>query len=122
MNIAICPRLALPSASSWKRSTTRNVCTRRRATCHLPSSKHNWRRRMWKPLRGSFLCEFLRHEKFIDPMGERKTPGQELPTAPALIGLDEFQLAIPWRVALQQGPPPLHQPGAVCSKLGSPVE
>ena len=24
-----------------------------------------------------------------------------------------FQLAIPWRVALQQGPPPLHQPGTI---------
>jgi len=29
---------------------------------------------------------------------------------PALIGFDELQLAIPGRVALQQGPPPLHQP------------
>src|SRR6266568_9661034 len=41
---------------------------------------------------------------------------------PALIGLDEFQLAIPRRVALQQGPPPLHQPGVACSTLGLPVE
>ena len=24
-----------------------------------------------------------------------------------------FQLAIPWRVALPQSPPPLHQPGAI---------
>jgi hypothetical protein len=42
--------------------------------------------------------------------------------APALIGLAEFQLAIPWRDALQQGLPPLHQLGPVWSKLGSPVE
>ena len=41
---------------------------------------------------------------------------------PALIGLDEFQLAIPWRGGLHQSPPPLYQPGTVCSKLGLPVE
>ena len=41
---------------------------------------------------------------------------------PALIGLDEFQLAIPWRGSLHQSPPPLHQPGPVCGKLASLVE
>jgi hypothetical protein len=41
---------------------------------------------------------------------------------PALIGLDEFQLAIPWRGGLHQSPPPLHQPGQVCGKLASLVE
>jgi len=41
---------------------------------------------------------------------------------PALIGLDEFQLVIPWRGGLHQSPPPLHQPGPVCGKLGSLVE
>jgi len=30
-------------------------------------------------------------------------------TAPSLIGTMSFQLAIPWRVALPQSPPPLHQ-------------
>jgi hypothetical protein len=65
---------------------------------------------------------FLRHGKSIDPMWDWKTPGQELGPAPALIDLDEFRLAIPRRDALQQGPPPLPQPGAACSKLGSSVE
>jgi len=51
-----------------------------------------------------------------------KTAGTGVASAPALIGCDEFQLVIPWRDALQQGPPPLHQPGVACSKLGSPVE
>jgi hypothetical protein len=51
-----------------------------------------------------------------------KNAGAAVASAPALIGLDEFRLAIPWRDALQQGPPPLHQPGAVCGKLSSPVE
>ena len=31
--------------------------------------------------------------------------------APPLIVWMSFRLAIPWRVALPQSPPPLHQPG-----------
>jgi hypothetical protein len=65
---------------------------------------------------------FLRHGKSIGPMWSWKTLGQQLWPAPALIGLDEFRLAIPRRVALQQRPRPLHQLGAVCSKLVLPVE
>ena len=65
---------------------------------------------------------FLRHGKSIDPMSGRKNAGAGVAPAPALIGLDEFQLAIPRRVGLHQSPPPLYQPGAVCSKLGFPVE
>jgi hypothetical protein len=55
---------------------------------------------------------FLRHEKSIDPTFRRANAGAGVVPAPALIGLDEFQLAIPWRDALQQSPPLLHQPGA----------
>jgi hypothetical protein len=55
-------------------------------------------------------------------MEDAKRRRQEFCLPPALIGLDEFQLAIPWRDALQQDPPPLHQPGAACSTLVSPVE
>jgi len=37
-----------------------------------------------------------------------KSRERNLSTAPgALIGVDEFQPAIPWRDALQQRPPPL---------------
>jgi hypothetical protein len=43
-------------------------------------------------------------------------------SAPALIGLDEFRLDIPWPDALQQGLPPLQQPGAMRSEFSSPVE
>jgi hypothetical protein len=64
---------------------------------------------------------FPRHEKSIDPMWAGNA-GTGVASAPALVGLDEFQLAIPWRDALQQGPPPLRQPGTGCCKLGSPVE
>ena len=53
-------------------------------------------------------------------MGRRREQSLDLP--PALIGLDEFRLAFPRRDALQQRLPPLHQPGAVSSKLGLPVE
>ena len=41
---------------------------------------------------------FLRHGKSIDPMWDEKHWEQELCLPPALIGIDEFQLAIPWRV------------------------
>jgi hypothetical protein len=66
---------------------------------------------------------FLRHGKSIDPMsgwGNAGSRSSSLP--PALIGLDEFQLAIPWRGGLHQSPPPLHQPPPVCCKLASLVE
>jgi hypothetical protein len=45
-------------------------------------------------------------------MWDEKHWEQELRLPPALIGIDEFQLAIPWRVGLHQSPLPLHQPGA----------
>jgi hypothetical protein len=38
------------------------------------------------------------------------TMGRHGASAPQSHRLDEFRLAIPWRVALQQSPPPLHQP------------
>ena len=34
-------------------------------------------------------------------------------TARGLIRVMSFQLAIPWRVALPQSPPPLHQPARI---------
>jgi hypothetical protein len=40
---------------------------------------------------------------------------------PALIGIDEFQPAIRWLVALQQCPPPLRQPATECENLTLPV-
>ena len=48
---------------------------------------------------------FLRHKEIYHPM--------EAPAfrpAPPLIVWMSFRLAIPWRVALQQSPPPLRQP------------
>jgi hypothetical protein len=33
-----------------------------------------------------------------------------------------FQLAIPWRVALPQSPPPLHQPGRIVQQKHSAVQ
>jgi len=38
---------------------------------------------------------------------------RSLKTTPSLIERMSFRLAIPWRVALLQSPPPLHQPGAI---------
>ena len=70
---------------------------------------------------------FPRHARSFGPMGPVKTilrlklwsasrwsaPGttarRGFYTAPSLIVRDEYAPAIPWRVALQQSPPPLHR-------------
>jgi hypothetical protein len=44
------------------------------------------------------------------------------PPLPALIGVDEFQPVIPWRVALPQSSLPLHRPRSECDKVVLPVE
>src|SRR5580704_19238876 len=41
---------------------------------------------------------------------------------PAIIGIDEFQPAIPWQVVLPQSSPPLHRPHSECDKVFLPVE
>jgi len=41
---------------------------------------------------------------------EKDAEGGSTSPPPALIGCDELQLVIPWRVGLHQSPPPLHQP------------
>jgi hypothetical protein len=52
---------------------------------------------------------FLRYGEIYRPMSTSgSTPGRS-PDALGLIGTMSFQLAIPWRVALPQCPPPLHQ-------------
>jgi hypothetical protein len=53
---------------------------------------------------------FLRHKE-IYQSDERKGGGRNPAAAPSLIGLMSFRLVIPWRVALLQSSPPLHQPG-----------
>src|SRR5258708_8966066 len=54
------------SPSSWKKSTTRNGCTPRWATCHPLSSKLGTIRR---PLRGKFLYEFSEARQIFPPIG-----------------------------------------------------
>jgi len=54
--------------SSWKRSTTRNACTRRLAICRPLSSRPNWQPKRRRPLRGSLLREFSQHGESIGPM------------------------------------------------------
>jgi hypothetical protein len=55
---------------------------------------------------------FLRHERSIVRWGFEAGPGanQAAVPLPPSHRLDESQPVIPWRVALQQSPPPLHQP------------
>ena len=74
-------------------------------------------------MRGNFLYEFSEAWAiFRSDVGWERAGSRFADLPPALIGLDELQLAIPGRVGLHQSPPPLHQPGPVCSKLGLPVE
>src|SRR6266566_4653980 len=49
----------------------------------------------------------------ISPMREAKVAGSSPTAAPRLIVPMSLRLAIPWRVALQQSSPPLHQPGVI---------
>jgi hypothetical protein len=46
-------------------------------------------------------------------MSEVETAGSDPRAAPRLIVPMSLQLVIPRRVALQQSPPPLHQPSAI---------
>jgi hypothetical protein len=55
------------------------------------------------------MGSFLRHKE-IYQSDERKRRGRNPAAAPSLIVLMSFRLVIPWRVALQQSSPPLHQP------------
>src|SRR5689334_20453029 len=67
--------------------------------------------RCWHMILATFSVSFLRHGKSIDPMFRQDNAGAGVVPAPALIGLDEFQLANPRRGGLHQSAPPLHQPG-----------
>jgi hypothetical protein len=59
---------------------------------------------------------FLRHVGIYRSDGFWVAGSEWLPSLPALIGLDEFQPAIPWQVALQQSLPPLRRPGTILNK------
>jgi len=63
---------------------------------------------------------FLRHEESIDPMNVLFHWEQASGSLPVLIGLDEFQPAIPWQVALQQSLPPLSRPRTILQNKTSP--
>src|ERR1035438_5846788 len=65
------PMLARPSASSWKRSTTRNGCTRLSATCRQPGSKQIKR----MPLRGTFPYEFFKASGNLSIRWRRRLDG-----------------------------------------------
>jgi len=60
---------------------------------------------------------FLRHGQIYRPMGSLTLPGNGAVagSAPVPIVAMSLQLAIPWRVALLQSPPPLHQPTSFSS-------
>jgi hypothetical protein len=63
-------------------------------------------------MKGASGLSFLRHERSIVRWGFEAGPGakQAAGPLPPSHRLDESQPVIPQRVALQQCPPPLHQP------------
>jgi len=64
--------------------------------------------------------------KSIDPMRRLRNLCRggrtRLHDRPSLIVSMSFQLAIPWRVALQQSPPPLHQPAGILQEEAFAVQ
>jgi hypothetical protein len=62
----------------------------------------------------------LRHGESIDPINVYATGSKPSGSLPVLIGLDEFQPAIPRQVALQQSLPPLRRPRTILQNKTSP--
>jgi transposase InsO family protein len=82
---------------------------------HMPLALFDETRRRVMPLnkmKGASGLSFLRHERSIVRWGLEAGWGanQAAGPLPPSHRLDESQPVIPWRVALQQSPPPLHQP------------
>ena len=61
---------------------------------------------------------FLRHVGIYRSDGFYVAGSERFSSLPALIGIDEFQPAIPWQVALQQSLPPLYRPRTI---LNNPI-
>ena len=59
---------------------------------------------------------FLRHKK-TQPTDEAMFREDATVKSRSLIELMSRQLVIPWRVALEQSPPPLHQPTIFCNRV-----
>ncbi len=65
---------------------------------------------------------FLSQGQSFEPMWGSKIPGAGVSRRAAFIGVDELQLAIPWRVGLHQDAAHLPPSGRVCSKAVPLVE
>jgi hypothetical protein len=55
--------------------------------------------------------------KSINPMLKEKAGSSSRAHSRHSSASMSLQPAIPWRVALQQGPPPLHRPASECDKV-----
>src|SRR6201987_2030407 len=116
-NIAAWTMHELRLVSSWRKSTTANACIQRSvivrrwsssATCGAPKrwgeDRHEFSE-AWGIYRSDDVCF---------------TGSKRFGSLPVLIGLDEFQPAIPWQVALQQSLLPLRRPRAILQNQTSP--
>jgi hypothetical protein len=63
---------------------------------------------------------FLRHGEIYRSDEVCSTGSKRSGSLPVLIGVDEFQPAIPWQDALQQSLPPLRRPRAILQNQTSP--
>ena len=65
---------------------------------------------------------FLRHREIYQVAGDCFGGADATGATPARLDSMSLQLAIPWRVALQQSPPPLHQLAATLQQWRSPLQ
>jgi hypothetical protein len=74
------------------------------------------------PLRGGLQGEFSRHgEIYRSDVKQKAGSGSRAHSRRSSASMS-LQPVIPWRVALQQGPPPLHRPASECDKVVLPVK
>src|SRR6201997_355945 len=107
------PRLA----SSWKKSTTANACMPRSVIVRHWSSSANWGvPKLWGE-DGHECSESWPISRSDDVCF---TGSKRSGSLPVLIGLDEFQPAIPRQVALQQSLPLLRRPRTILQNKTSP--
>jgi hypothetical protein len=70
MNIAICARRALPSASFWRRFTTKNGFTPRPATCRRVRSQSRNQQQQGSRFAAAHRMSFLRHREIYPSDGD----------------------------------------------------
>lgn len=93
------------------RNEYRDLADARASICEFLEKIYN-EKRLHSALGYMPPARFERNQKDLQGIGKSFHPIKALafrPTPPLIVWMS-FRLAIPWRVALQHGSPPLHQP------------